>query len=160
MSACAPLNSTVRLHVTVAAPFKVVLAARLLWLLWIVSAAYVGWDLYSRTRPSPPLEVCCWLAWFVFAGFVIRDIARGSNLLRVVCCLFCAACGALFAFGAQTIMVNSVEPSKLIEALLLWMLVLIYFVIILLLLHGDSSPWFKKHKVMQPNTSLERTREG
>ena len=145
---------------TVAAPFKVVLATRLLWLLWIVSAAYVGWDLYSRTRPSSPLEVCCWLAWFVFSGFVIRDIARGSNLLRIVCCVFCAAWGAFFAFGAQIVMENSVEPSKLIQALLLWMLVLIYCAIILLLLHTDSSPWFKKHKVVQPNTSLERTREG
>jgi uncharacterized membrane protein len=90
---------------------------------------------------------------------VIRDIARGSNLLRIVCCLFCAAWGVFFAFGALTIMENSVEPSKLIQALLSWMLVLIYCAIILLLLHADSALWFKKRKVVQPDTSLGRTRE-
>jgi hypothetical protein len=98
------------------------------------------------------------LALFVMSAFLIYAVARGRSWARIICSVL-SLLAALFVLVGFGLLLSGPKPAPIEQLLLLGALLLAYGAIPLLLFHSQSVPWFKKRTEVQPNKSLERTRE-
>ena len=123
-------------------PPKVVLASRLMWLLWAAGALYLIVALVSAIRMSyPGITVLASVYALVIAllALLIRAVTRGRNWARITYASIAALAIVFIALG--WVRHPAADPIRAVVSICM---VGGYLVILRFLFHSSASSWFRR----------------
>ena len=123
-------------------PSKVVLASRLMWLLWAAGALYLIIALVSAIRMSLPgtsVLASMYALVIVLLALLIRAVTRGRNWARMTYAAIAGLGIVLIALG--WVRNPAADP---IRAAVSVFVVFSYVVVLRLLFHPSVSSWFRR----------------
>jgi hypothetical protein len=123
-------------------PTKVLLATRLMGVLWSLGSLYLcfAWMTAWRSgNPGTTVLAASYLVIIVLLGLLIRAVAKGRNWARITY-------AAIAVLGVVSIALTWLRAEALTfpGTLLLLAVPVAYIVIVGLLFHPTARPWFKR----------------
>jgi hypothetical protein len=125
------------------APSKVILAARLMWLIWATGAVFLISRLYLAVQLALPGIAILAIVYVIVLGLLamlVQSVARGRNWARITYTVLAAIASFLIVVGQLT----ASEQLSIGQRLYSGLLVVGYAAIVWLLFQAGSRPWFKK----------------
>ena len=126
-------------------PPGVVIATKLMWLLWALGVSFLGFNIYMAVKlglPATTFLVVMYLVVVVLLALLIHAVSVGRNWARVIYTVVAVA--AVLVLGLSLL---RAAQTPLLRILLSVGFIAVYGTILWLLYRPESAPWFRKERL-------------